>query len=405
MGSTDRKRILFIAEAVTLAHVVRPLVLAQSLDSERYEVHFASANRYGFLLQKSSLRFWQINSISSDAFLRALSQGARLYNYRTLDQYVADDLQLIRDVTPDLVVGDFRLSLAVSAAVAKVPYAAIANAYWSPYASATSFPLPDLWMSRLMGYPLANAIFQFLRPLIFDFHAAPLNRLRKKYGLSKLNGLCDAYTHGDYTLYVDPPDFFPVINLPANHRFIGPIDWSPDIPLPDWWHQLPTDSPRVYVNLGSSGAAELLPVIAEALSSLPLTVIMATANRWQPKSVPSNIRLCDFVSGSDAVQSAKMVICNGGSPSVYQALSHGVPVIGIASNMDQRLSMQAVERTGCGILIRSEAATARTIRDAVSAVRAGKRYQENAQTLQAQLRQVDARERFRCFLSEVLANP
>src|SRR5689334_24220602 len=101
MGSTDRKRILFIAEAVTLAHIVRPLVLAQSLDSERYEVHFASADRYGFLLQKSSLRYWQINSISGDAFLRALSHGARLYSYRTLEQYVTDDLHLIHDVTPD----------------------------------------------------------------------------------------------------------------------------------------------------------------------------------------------------------------------------------------------------------------------------------------------------------------
>src|ERR1044071_6428597 len=113
MGLTDRKRILFIAEAVTLAHVVRPLVLAQSLDSEQYEVHFASADRYGFLFQKSNLRCWQINRISSAAFLRALSHGARLYSYRALEQYVIDDLQLIRDVGPDLVVGDFRLSLAV----------------------------------------------------------------------------------------------------------------------------------------------------------------------------------------------------------------------------------------------------------------------------------------------------
>ena len=36
-----RLRILFIAEAVSLAHIARPFVLAQSLDPSRYEVHFA----------------------------------------------------------------------------------------------------------------------------------------------------------------------------------------------------------------------------------------------------------------------------------------------------------------------------------------------------------------------------
>lgn len=45
-----RRRILFVAEAVTLAHVVRPFALAQSLDPSRYEVHFACDPRYNQLL-------------------------------------------------------------------------------------------------------------------------------------------------------------------------------------------------------------------------------------------------------------------------------------------------------------------------------------------------------------------
>ena len=47
---------------------------------------------------------------------------------------MADDLELIRRIEPDVVVGDFRLSLAVSAPMAGVPYIALANAYWSPFA-------------------------------------------------------------------------------------------------------------------------------------------------------------------------------------------------------------------------------------------------------------------------------
>jgi len=399
MSPPGRKRILFIAEAVTLAHVARPFVLAQSLDPQRYDVHFAGADRYAFVFQENTLHRWEIQSISSGYFLRALSRGARLYSYATLQSYVSDDLQLIEKVDPDLIVGDFRLSLAVSAAVAKVPYAAIANAYWSPHAPGQHFPLPELEMSRFLGYSLSNAIFQTCRPLVFSFHASPLNRLRKAYGLPKLKDLCDAYTHADYTLYADLPDFFPTINLPVNHRFIGPIDWSPKVPLPDWWDGLPHGWPVIYVNLGSSGAAKLLPRIAEALSPLPVTVILVTAARWGTPSLPENIKLCEYISGNDAARRAELVICNGGSPAVYQALSHGVPVIGIASNMDQRLSMQAVERSGCGITIRSEAASVGAIRTAVKKIGSDSVYKENAALIRQKLSRIDARREFNSFIS------
>ena len=39
-----RIRVLFIAEAITLAQVVRLVTLARGLDPARFEVHFASAH-------------------------------------------------------------------------------------------------------------------------------------------------------------------------------------------------------------------------------------------------------------------------------------------------------------------------------------------------------------------------
>jgi UDP:flavonoid glycosyltransferase YjiC (YdhE family) len=403
MSQTERKCILFIAEAVTLAHVARPLVLAQSLDPAQYEIHFACAKRFNFAFEKTNFRRWEVNSIPSEQFLRALASGSRLYNYRTLEHYVDDDLRIIRDVRPDLIVGDFRLSLAVSAAVAKVPYAALTNAYWSPYSVAKSFPLPGVPISRILGYHFSNSFFQLTRPLIFAYHAQPLNRLRKKYGFPELGSLLDVYTYGDYTLYADPPEFIPTQDLPANHRFLGHIDWSPEIPLPDWWTNLPPGTPVVYVNLGSSGPAYLLPIVIAALDKLPVTVIMATAGRWQPTSLPANVQSCDYLPGNDAVRRATLVICNGGSPSVYQALGHGVPVIGIADNMDQLLSMQAAERNRTGILLRAANVTEKTVQDAVLAITRNENYKKNVHELRDQLARMTAVERFQSFVSDVLA--
>ena len=138
-----KPRILFIAEAVTLAHVARPLALARLLDPARYDIIFACDSRYDSLLDVSQYQRQVIHSIASDQFLNSLARGGRLYSSEVLATYVQADLKLIKESDPDVIIGDFRLSLSVSARVAGKPYISIANAYWSPYARA-HFTVPEL---------------------------------------------------------------------------------------------------------------------------------------------------------------------------------------------------------------------------------------------------------------------
>lgn len=98
-----RRRILFVAEAVTLAHVVRPFALAQSLDPSRYEVHFACDPRYNQLLGPLPFRHHAIHTIPSERFFGNLTQG-RFYAMRTLRKYVEADLRVLDEIAPDLVV-------------------------------------------------------------------------------------------------------------------------------------------------------------------------------------------------------------------------------------------------------------------------------------------------------------
>jgi UDP:flavonoid glycosyltransferase YjiC (YdhE family) len=118
----------------------------------------------------------------------------------------------------------------------------------------------------------------------------------------------------------------------------------------------------VYVTLGSSGPAEVLQNVLDGLAGLPLELIASTAGRVEALCVPANARVADMLPGDQACKAADLVICNGGSPGTYQALAHGKPVIGLATNMDQFLNMVAVEHAGCGRLLRSRSATADTVR-------------------------------------------
>ncbi len=98
--------------------------------------------------------------------------------------------------------------------------------------------------------------------------------------------LGEVYTHADLTLYADIPGLYNMRAMPATHRFLGPLIWSPAIPLPQWWQQLPSDRPIVYVTLGSSGNNELLPTLLAALGRMEVTALATLAGCTTPPSDP-----------------------------------------------------------------------------------------------------------------------
>ncbi|WP_041322289.1 glycosyltransferase [Mycobacterium leprae] len=377
-----RMRILFIAEAVTLAHVVRPFAVARLLDPSRYEVHFACDPRYNNLLGPLPFPHHPIHTVPSKRFLDNMAQGRLfLYGPRTLRKYVEEDSKLLSEIEPDLVVGDLRWSLSVSARLASIPYIAIANAYWSSHAR-RRFPLPDVLYTHLLGVRLVKLLYRLERPLFFAFQCLPLNWVRRKHGLPSLGfNLCRIFTDGDYTLYADVPELVPTYDLPANHQYLGPVLWSPAGELPRWWDSLPTDRPIVYATLGTSGGKNLLQVVLDALADLPVTVIAATAGRSELQNVPANAFVADYLPGEAAAARSAVVICNGGSLTTQQAFVAGVPVVGIAGNLDQHLNMEAVEAAGAGILLRSERLKVRRVADAVNRVLGQSEYRQAAQRL------------------------
>ena len=222
-----RPCVLFVVEAVTLAHVARIAVLAKSLDPARYDVVVACAERSQPFLRGGSWRVVDLRSIESVRFFQALANGAPVYDEQTLLGYVEDDLALIDRIKPRLIVGDFRLSLSVSARRAGVPYATVTNAYWSPFFEGDKFPMPVLPLTRALPLAVAQWLFSLGRPFVTAQHCAPLNRVRARHGMPSLGpDLRRIYTDADHVLYADSPHMFPLSGLPATHHYLGPLLWS-----------------------------------------------------------------------------------------------------------------------------------------------------------------------------------
>lgn len=394
-----RRRILFVGEAMSLANVAKPLALASALDSSRFDVSFACDPRFEKLYANLPFPTRAIHSISSEQFLRSLATSSPIYDAETLRGYVREDLEVIGETAPDAVVGSFRLSLAISARLANVPYLAVTSACFSPY---RADPLPFI-VNHFLKVASPQGLFSAIKPLALAYHSLPFNRVCRENGLRSLG--FDArrvFTEADQTLYCDLPELVPTAGMPAHHHYIGPIDWSASVEPPPWWDTVPAGRPEVYLNLGSSGRSELLPMILDALADLPVSVLVATAGRIALTSVPANAFVAEFLPGKRAAARASLVICNGGT-TAYQALGVGVPVLGIAGNLHQTWNMEAIERAGAGRLLRAGAADRETLRAAVTQMLSRSSYAEAAVTLAGLLAKYDPARRLEEILGKVLS--
>jgi len=361
------KHVLFFAEAVTLAHIARCIVLANELhNTGKYIITLAADSRYDEIVGLMPFRRVHLYSVSSQYFAKKLAQGLPIYNVQTLTDYVNEDLRIMDEIKPDFIIGDFRLSLAISSRIKKIPYATITNAYWSPYAN-ISYTIPEIPLTKICGVSAAQKVFDVVRPFVFKLHTLAFNKVCKKFRQSELGSdLRQVYTHADYTFYADIEKLIPMKVRPDNHIFIGPVLWSANVPLPEWWSNLPSGKPFVFVTLGSSGDSSLLPMLLETLSQMSVTVFCVTAKKTSLTKSYSNVFITEFLPAGLAVKKADIVICNGGSPMVYQSIAENKFVIGLPSNLDQYLMMTLADKLGYGKLIRSGKVSRDNIEHAVN---------------------------------------
>ncbi len=349
----ERIRVLFFGEGATLAHAARPMALAAALPAARYDPVVATPERYHGLAD-AGLSLLPLEAQSPEAFEGRLRAGKPVFSEGRLREYVRADLELIAEVRPQVVVGDFRLSLAASAKIAGVPYASISNAYWSPGRPLNAKRAARDVFAHWPGFA-ADAAFRLLGPVGLAWHAGPMERLLLFHGLEGIGkNLQRAFTTADITLYADPPSLFPEVAETSGERFLGPVVWEPPVDPPAWWTDVPTGRPIAYLTLGSSGPPDLLGRTAGWLAELGYTVLVATAGRAPIGSFSADILAAAYLPGLQASRRADIVVCNGGSPTTSQALAAGRPVLGVTSNLDQILNMRAVEATGAGLMLRAD---------------------------------------------------
>ncbi|XP_041642488.1 UDP-glucuronosyltransferase 2A1-like [Cheilinus undulatus] len=248
-------------------------------------------------------------------------------------------------------------------------------------------------MSKLtdeMDFPerVWNFLFYALQDLaIYDVYWKELNKYYSDYKGTPTSA-CEMMGRADLWLIRTYWDFeFPRPFLP-NFKFVGGIHCRPAKPLPEDMEefvQSSGDAGIVIFTLGSfiqNITEERGNMIASALAQIPQKVLWRYGGK-KPTKLGANTRLYDWIPQNDLLghPKARAFITHGGTNGIYEAIYHGVPMVGLPMFADQPDNLVHVEAKGAAIVLNLNFIKTEDLRDAVNAVINKKSYKENAMRL------------------------
>jgi MGT family glycosyltransferase len=356
----SRRTILLAPASTVLGHVGRCLGLAEELGHRGHRVICVGARRYlrdPAIACGHTYEYHELPDFDPEQAMEILRNIARAPSRRLIKVMLEGELQLLRQLQPDVVVVDFRLTMYLSARILRMPVVSLLLGIWLQQYSAvrptTIQTSPHWrWLKRLIGAKGLGLLTPAILRLIVRYKTFPFARLAHEYGLRPSKFLWDLLI-GDLNLLLDTDAWSPTKPLPANFHRIGPILWEPYLPLPAWVGKLDRKRPVVYINFGSTAHRDLFRQVFADFANSSYQVIVATGGQIDPKDfqIPANMYVEKFLPNEKIMERADLVIYHGGAGTAYQVMKAGVPSIVVATHLDQEYQGMATEAHQVGVFL------------------------------------------------------
>jgi UDP:flavonoid glycosyltransferase YjiC (YdhE family) len=259
-------------------------------------------------------------------------------------------MPLLEDLRPDAVVSDIlTLAPTLAAEVAGCRHVTLIPHVYPVHEPGMPF-FAFGWMPPRTG--LGRAAWRAGLPALetgLRRGRRELNETRARLGLPPL-----VRFHGGISEELALVATFPQLEYPrrwpAHVKVVGPMDFElpfPDVELPGGHGPLVLVAPST----SQDPQCRLVRVALEALADEPVRVL-ATTNRHvpaEPIEVPPNARVVEWVSYSQGMREADLVICHGGHGTVARALGAGVPVLCCPAEGDMAENGARVAWAGVGL--------------------------------------------------------
>ncbi|NP_001243978.1 UDP-glucosyltransferase precursor [Bombyx mori] len=181
--------------------------------------------------------------------------------------------------------------------------------------------------------------------------------------------------------------------VPPNVIYVGGLHQKPEKDLPGDLKEYLDSSKHgvVYISFGTNVEPSLLPperiqLLIKVFSELPYDVLW----KWDQDELPGkseNIKIAKWLPQSDLLRhpKIKVFITQGGLQSTEEAITAGVPLIGIPMLMDQWYNVEKYVQLNIGLKLDLGSITEDSFRNAINTVTGDESYRQNVARLRSQV--------------------
>ncbi|XP_045389035.1 UDP-glucuronosyltransferase 2A2 isoform X1 [Lemur catta] len=234
-------------------------------------------------------------------------------------------------------------------------------------------------VKNTISYPLQDYIFQTYWGAWNSYYSKVLGRPTT---------LCETMGKAEIWLIRTYWDFeFPRPYLP-NFEFVGGLHCKPAKPLPKEMEEFVQSSDEhgvVVFSLGSmvkNLTEEKANIIASALAQIPQKVLWRYGGK-KPATLGNNTQLYDWIPQNDLLghPKTKAFITHGGTNGIYEAIYHGIPMVGVPMFADQPDNIAHMKAKGAAVEVNLNTMRSADLLNALRAVINEPSYKENAMRL------------------------
>ncbi|XP_064833315.1 UDP-glucuronosyltransferase 2A1-like [Oncorhynchus masou masou] len=173
-----------------------------------------------------------------------------------------------------------------------------------------------------------------------------------------------------------------------NFKFVGGLHCKPAKPLSEAMEefvQSSGDDGIVVFSLGSmvkNLTTERGNTVATALGQIPQKVLWRYSGE-KPETLAPNTRLYEWIPQNDLLghPKTKAFITHGGTNGLYEAIYHGVPMVGIPLFADQSVNIMHMKNKGAAVIMDFNKMTSKDLTEGLNSVINDPSYKENVMRL------------------------
>lgn len=374
-----------MVESISVCHLARPLVIAETLRSRGVHVVFAAGEKHLPWIAEKGFRAVAIPTLPAETVYGRLRLMKPTYRAEEIEDYLRADRAALAELDPRLIVYDMRLTAPLLGRELSVPTVSIANGIYSRHfhgRRSTPHFLRNRWHlpQGLLDAAFNSPIGRWLEPAFERPFAKPIDEVYRRHGAEPLGRFSRYLSGGDICLVADLPRLAPLDDAAENAVHVGPCLWDPPTSMGCQPVIVPKDAPAIYMSMGTSIFPDALvgPCIERLLAGGYRVVLQTGAAI--PPGVASHPRLQvhRYVSNLQVMRQVDLVISHGGVSTGYEALRCGVPVIGVPSFSDQQWNLDRVVAAGAGLSLNPSLVTPASLLRAADRLRDERSFRDAA---------------------------